>query len=184
MDRELLGDLDDGAVVDETSPLGRVANKMREVENRINSTDSGEETQSLQAKILAELDELLKQKQQQCNQAQSGQQSQSNSQQSRRETPNPQSQQPQQSEQPQQAAANQPEQAGNKPARDSQEGVREADGAKPELSDELADRIRAIWGHLPEHQRERMVQAFKEKYLQQYEELIKQYYTRLAEQKR
>lgn len=182
VDRELLGDLNDGAVEDQSSPLGRVAARMREVESRIGSTDSGAETQTLQDKIVADLTELLKQKQQQ-QQSQSPQQSPSNSQQSRRETPNPKDQQPKQGEQPQQAG-NQPQQAGNQPARDSEEGVREADNAQPELGDELADQIRAIWGHLPEHQRERMVQAFKEKYLQQYEDLIKQYYTRLAEQKR
>jgi len=44
--------------------------------------------------------------------------------------------------------------------------------------------IKDVWGHLPPHLREAMLNSFSEKYLPEYEELVKRYYEALAEKNR
>jgi aspartate aminotransferase-like enzyme len=41
--------------------------------------------------------------------------------------------------------------------------------------------IKDVWGHLPPHVREAMLNSMSEKYLPKYEELVKKYYEALAQ---
>jgi hypothetical protein len=172
LDDELLRDLgpaDEGAENDD-DPLSRIGRKMQEAQRLIAQRQPGEPAQKLQQDIVAELDELLKQARQQKQQQQ---QSSSNKkpQQSRRDKPG----QPQQ-----QPAGAKPEEAGNEPARESTDKLRNEAPAQPEIS-QVQDMLRELWGHLPEHERQQVINSTIEKFVPKYESLIKEYFKRLSE---
>jgi hypothetical protein len=71
----------------------------------------------------------------------------------------------------------------NKEPGDSQAGTREGQAEKPE--DPLKERVvKDVWGHLPPHLRDQLLNVYGEKYLPKYEELVRKYYEVLAEQSR
>lgn len=71
----------------------------------------------------------------------------------------------------------------NKEPGDSQTGTRQGQAEKPE--DPLKDRVvKDVWGHLPPHLRDQLLNVYGEKYLPKYEELVRKYYEVLAEQSR
>jgi hypothetical protein len=45
----------------------------------------------------------------------------------------------------------------------------------------LADFDRDVWGHLPDALRQEVDQYYRERFMPRYQELIRQYYSRLAE---
>jgi hypothetical protein len=61
-----------------------------------------------------------------------------------------------------------------------------SDAARAKAADESrrAQLIKDVWGHLPPHVRDAMQNAFGEKYLPRYEDLVKKYYEALAEKNR
>lgn len=66
---------------------------------------------------------------------------------------------------------------------DSQAGTRAGKAEKPE--DPLKERVvKDVWGHLPPHLRDQLLNVYGEKYLPKYEELVRKYYEVLAEQNR
>jgi hypothetical protein len=172
LDDELLRDLGpaDEATENDDDPLSRIGRKMQEAQRLIAQRQPGEPAQKLQQDIVAELDELLKQARQQKQQQQ---QSSSNKkpQQSRRDKPG----QPQQ-----QPAGGKPEEAGNEPARDSTEQQRPEAPAQPDIG-QMQDMLRELWGHLPEHERQQVINSTIEKFVPKYESLIKEYFKRLSE---
>ena len=120
--------------------------------------------------IVTELDELLKQARKQQSQQQQSSGSKK-PQQSRRDKPG----QPQQ-----QPAGGKPEEAGNEPARDSTEQQRPEAPAQPDIG-QMQDMLRELWGHLPEHERQQVINSTIEKFVPKYESLIKEYFKRLSE---
>lgn len=71
----------------------------------------------------------------------------------------------------------------NKEPGDSQAGTREGKAEKPE--DPLKERVvKDVWGHLPPHLRDQLLNVYGEKYLPKYEDLVRRYYEVLAEQSR
>ena len=66
---------------------------------------------------------------------------------------------------------------------DSVEGTRTGE-ARPAEDPLTAKLTKDVWGHLPPHLREQLLNVYSEKYLPKYEELVRQYYEALAEQSR
>ncbi|MEK6237779.1 MAG: hypothetical protein N2C14_23970 [Planctomycetales bacterium] len=180
LDRSLLEELKTDAEPDgDSHPFSQIARQMQRVESLISEGDAGDETQGVQREILGQLTELLKQAQKQCAQCQKPGQPQDSQQSRRSSVPKP----------------GQPKGGQPKPQQDSQQDnqpkqgeeatdrVEQADPEAAELDHEVTDLVRAVWGHLPEREREVLVQLFNEKYLPQYQQLIKQYYSRLARER-
>ncbi|MBX9789862.1 MAG: hypothetical protein K2Y37_13175 [Pirellulales bacterium] len=172
LDDELLRDLGpaEGETDEADDPLVRIGRKMQEVERLIAQLEPGEPTQKLQRDIVTEIDELLKEARRQRSQQQSSANKQR--QQSRRD----QADQPQQQE----PAGGQPDEGGNDPARDSTARLRPEATAEPDIG-QMQDLLRELWGHLPEHERQQVINSTIEKFVPKYESLIKEYFKRLSE---
>jgi tRNA 2-selenouridine synthase SelU len=69
------------------------------------------------------------------------------------------------------------------PSRNAQENVNAAQRARDEEA-RREQMVKDVWGHLPPHLRDAMLQSFREKYLPQYEDLVRRYYEALAEKSR
>ena len=144
------------------------------------NNDPGEVTQTIQEKILADLDGLIELSRQQQMQQQSAQ----NNQQRRRQQ-QAQKQLGQQKlaqQEPQQQQGNKPGQQGNKggqnPAQASNppgEGGRQVD-ASVELQEKFSE-----WGGLTERQREAILEGAGEKVIEKYRGLVDDYYRELGE---
>jgi hypothetical protein len=154
--------------------LARVSKNMRISEERLACKDAGEGTRRIQQEIVKDLDALIEQtKRQQQQQASSGNSSSAkdNRHQSNREMPGRQNQpdptrRPNATDQHSEASANQPGKWGK-----DQRG----DAGK------MADLYKDIWGHLPETLRQEMDQYSREKFMDKYSEMLKQYYSTIAE---
>ena len=172
LDDELLRDLGpaEGETDNADDPLVRIGRKMQEVERLIAQLEPGEPTQKLQRDIVSEIDELLKEARRQRSQQQSSANKQR--QQSRRDKPD----QPKQ----QQPAGGQPDEGGNDPARDSTARLRPEASSEPDIG-QMQDMLRELWGHLPEHERQQVINSTIEKFVPKYESLIKEYFKRLSE---
>ena len=146
----------------------RIARLMRQVQQRIENKEVSADTQRLQQEIVAELDALIEELRHQKKQS-SASSSQSSS------AGNPQVQQPdQQPDEGQQSPGNQP--ANNSTERLGQEDAVASDAAALEAL------VKQVWGHLPDRARQEMQNATVEDFLPKYQQLIEDYYRRLAEE--
>jgi len=146
---------------DSQDPVARIAEKMRAVQTRIAQHDTSSGTQAAQRQIVSELAALLEQAQQKPGA--SGKQGASGrgSEQARAGTGNP--------------ATGPPRDSANRIERGSSEQAKTAD---------TKDLLRRIWGHLPDKLREQMQASLSEEFLPKYEQIIEDYYRRLAEEGR
>ena len=71
----------------------------------------------------------------------------------------------------------------NQPARDSTERLGKNETQRPDMS-QLKGLMKDLWGQLPAHAREQMLQTSPEQFLPRYELQIEKYYKRLAEQQK
>jgi hypothetical protein len=169
---------------EEIERLEKAIAGMRAAGRRIEARDTGTETLRVQKQVLEDLNrllELLKQMlQNQQNQKQNQGQKQDQNQQ-QNQSPDPRSG-------PQSANSSAPkvtpqeqesEAEKSREARERQEAARRGAG-----EDERQRMIKDVWGHLPPHLREAMLNSFSEKYLPKYEDLVKKYYEALAERNR
>lgn len=166
-DRDPLDEPDLDAATSGGDPLIRLGEQMRRVEQSLEQHRSGRGTQQAQQRIIDELDQLLRElrRQQQQASAQSSAQTRA-----RR----------QQVGQPQ----NQPGGSGgesNQPARDSSERLGSAAAERPDR-EQLESWLKDLWGHLPEREREMMINATIERFVPKYELLIEEYFKRLIDQ--
>lgn len=165
LDQELLKGLTDGedaGQLGEQYPLGAVNRRMREVEALIANSRSGRATQQLQSKILQDLDDLIKEQQKQCQggNCKPGGKSGQKTADSR--------------------SARQPgKQPAEGPTRESAEKLRNHQAARPDMAD-MKDLLKGVWGQLPEHQREQMLQSYEEQFLPKYEQMIADYFRSIA----
>ncbi len=145
------------------NPLTHVAESMRDVQQRIGQQDTSRSTQQVQEQIVADLDMMLKQLQQQCQACQAAQ-SQAESQQAGK------------------AGTPQGQAAAKSPAEDSTTRLGQAETAETqaESQDSL---LRQAWGQLPATVRQRMNSAAPEKFLPKYSKLIEDYFRRLSEER-
>ena len=176
LDDELMRDLDAGgdeAGQDRSTPLMQVsAQKMRQVERLMSKTDSSQPTQKLQKEIIHELDELMAAARRRQNQPSGGSSSSQGSRRDRIVT------QPQQSTSEQTAARD-----SERPARDSSPRQVDREPHKPDMA-KMNDLLRELWGHLPERERQRVINSTVEKFVPKYELLIEEYFKRLADSAR
>lgn len=162
--RELGSDLEED---DADSPLGKVGRAMRRVEQLVSQTRSDEPTQDLQNQIVKDLDQLLqaaRQRQQQKSKSSSG------NQQASRE---PAGKQP--------GTGGQPGGASNQPAQESNDSLQNRTATRPDPA-AMRDLLRDLWGHLPEHERQMVINSTIERFLPKYELMIEAYFQRLAEE--
>lgn len=162
-DAELLRSLEEklGHADHANDPLLRAGRRMREVEQRIVRQDIGDETQAEQKQIVKDLEELIERVKNgqcpSCGGSCSGQRQQD----------------------PQQAQKQKPGNSGQKPgAGTSTEGARQAGRGTLEAVQKAGrdDLIKREWGHLPEQERLRVMQQFKEAFLLKYEDQLIRYY--------
>jgi hypothetical protein len=152
--------------------LSRISRQMRLVQERIAQQEVSEKTQGLQKQIVADLDALIKQIQQQQKKQQGSPSS------SKAQTPGGEVKQP--SNQPN---AGQPQQPSEKPARTSDDELTQRN-ATPTDAAAMQAMIKRVWGHLPDRVRQEMQNASVEEFLPKYQELIEDYFRRLAEEER
>lgn len=150
--------------------LSRISRQMRLVQERIAQQEVSETTQGLQKQIVADLDALIKQIQQQQKKKQGSPSSS--------KTQNPGGEVKQPNNQPN---AGQPQQPNEKPSRNSEERLTERD-ADPTDAAAMQAMIKRVWGHLPDRVRQEMQNASVEEFLPKYQELIEDYFRRLAEE--
>jgi len=156
------------AVSEDENPLLGVARLMQQAERRIADNKAGKDTRVLQEQVVAKLDQLIDEARRRCSQG--GKTSSQPG--SRRPTGEP------------QTPSSPGEQANDNPAANST--VRppgESEDVRVSDLKMIKDVMHELWGELPEHQRQRMLQAPPEVFLPQYETLIEEYYRRLAEEK-
>jgi hypothetical protein len=148
-------------------PLVEVKRKMETAESLLRGGDSVDRAGPVQQQVVAELDALIEQLAKQC----SSSSSQSNGQ------PKPGSQRSQSANSQQAARPGR----GTAPARDSTSQIQRDDSQAVQFADREGLH-KNLWGHLPPHIREQMLQAHSDEFLPQYELEIEEYFRRLAEE--
>jgi hypothetical protein len=161
-------DIELGPQVD---PLTRIGRRMKAVQERIAARDTSRDTQNIQDGIVQDLAALLEELQKAGKQpSPSPSQNAATPQRTTVDQPGPQQGQP--SDTP-----------SENPARESVERLGNVDPAAAE-AERLQALLKQVWGHLPDRVREQVVNPTVEQFLPKYEELIKDYYKRLAEERR
>ena len=146
----------------EDNPLRRIMERMKLIEEKIAEADASQQTQKVQQEVLDDLSLLIEQLQKQCAQSQQSGKSQPSS-----------SQKPKAGN----SAAQRPS---DKPSPDSRERMDKAKKSKVAgLSPEQL--VKEVWGHLPPKIVEQMTRQSVDKFLPKYEQLIEDYFRRLAE---
>ncbi len=156
---------------EDEDPLAQIARQMRESQQRIGRADSGDATQQLQRQIIEELDRLIRQARQKAGQCQPG------------------------AGQPQPAAPPAPtgqmpgkpgaagQKPGNRPAA-ANSSRPPGDGRIQKAGlERTRSMMKQLWGELPEHVRQQMLQLPDEEFPPKYELLIEDYFRRLSEEK-
>jgi hypothetical protein len=144
----------DSADESDSSPLGEAIKQMRDVEKRLDKTDTGEDTRKEQQEIVKKLDNILRE----MRRNQQGQQGQM-----RRVT---------------QAGQRQGNQQGQQQGSDpnaNARGVGPQRPARPSVRDVLTD-DKNPWGNLPASLREELANVFKEQGLKNKENMIDKYF--------
>ncbi|MCA9248046.1 MAG: hypothetical protein KDA42_13050, partial [Planctomycetales bacterium] len=122
------------------NPLARIGQQMRSVETRIAGDQPPQETREMQEKIVADLEALIKQAQQQQKQQKSG---------GSKGAPSSQRSDIKQPKSGSQSKTGAGQTNSKKPARDSTSRLGTAEAAAAERQ-QMQDRIKDLWGHLPE----------------------------------
>jgi hypothetical protein len=170
LDRQLLEQLGEGEDIGEEpeNPFVSIGRRMRTAEELIRRRITSERTQRLQDQIVADLERLIEQLNKQC---QSGQRNSSGS-------PKPAGKPGGQSQ-----AGSGENQGGNRPAKESTDRVGVASTDEAEM-ERMRQMLKRVWGHLPPKVREQMSSGTIEEFLPKYEQLIEDYFSRLAKEER
>jgi len=160
-----------GPAGEKDDPLVDIARQMHQAEGLLGQAECGPRTQQLQGRIVADLEELLKEARKRCGG--SGQRS------------SPQSAQgggPQPGGRPKQNPNPSPSKIAAKPG---PKPTPQAKGAGPSRADpaQRAALQSRVWGNLPQRERMQMEQKPPEQFLPKYDLLIEEYFRRLAEEK-
>jgi len=168
---QLLRQLGEAAVAEDENPLLTIARRMHSVEGNLDRHQCGPSTQTEQEQIVADLDALIEQARKACKKGvSSGQPSQQVS--SRAPIGRP---------QPKAGTGN--GKPGQQPATNSNRRPRGNGTAQKVDMGQMRRLIKRLWGELPEHQREQMLQLPVEQFLPKYELLIEEYFRRLSQEK-
>lgn len=159
---------------EEDDPLLRAGRRMRDAEEKLARLDAAKATRELQEKALADLEELLKQAQNNNNQNQNQQQKKKSQ---KKKSSRQQQRQPQLSQaQKQQQQQNQSQQ------QDKQSAKKESKGRANRENMLSANERKDVWGHLGEMLRQELIQHAKEDYLPKYRQMLEDYYETIATQ--
>jgi hypothetical protein len=159
---------DIGAPGHDEDPLMRISEAMRSAENLIPKQVKRATAEQVQRRIVQDLAALIEQAEKQhAQQASSSKQSKSQKTAKRQMV--------------QQPKSGRSGKDSNKPAKDSTDRLSKADATEPDPQ-LRRDLLKDVWGHLPAHAREQMLQNAPEQFLPQYELMIERYYKRLAEE--
>ncbi len=178
-----------GAVQDEIDRLERAIAGMRSAQKRVAQSDSSAQTQKIQERVIKDLQDLLAflKKQQGRQQGMPNQNQPDEKNRSQKQRQKLQKGQGNPENSGRQESPDTPDSQGGRrnddKTSDSQEST-EAARAKAADESRRAQLVKDVWGHLPPHLREAMQNAFGEKYLPRYEDLVKKYYEALAEKNR
>jgi hypothetical protein len=172
--------------------LERAAGLMRSAGERLQNGQTGQKTRADQQEAVAALDELIRQLEQPPPPSDGGSPPPPDPQ----KTPPPNSQDSQQNQKPPSPQSPQPDQPDQSQRPDqrtqqNQPGEREQPEDSEERERERQRREAAelkrkklqtdVWGHLPEHLREQLLNTYSERMLPKYENLVRQFYERLSE---
>jgi hypothetical protein len=167
--------------------LGRLTKNLRMAEDRLDHKDTSDATQQLQRDILSDLDALISQsgrrqpqpQEQQQQDSQQGSRPQRSGSKRQQGQPRAGGQRSQRSQTTARKSAPTPGQAAQRQAG----APRPADRRAEELN-KIADLYKDVWGHLPETMRQEMDQYAREQFMAKYQDLLKQYYSTIAEKGR
>jgi hypothetical protein len=154
-------------------PLARIGQQMRKVEQLIERRKSAKPSEPLRQEIVKELAQLIEQIEQQQSQQASSSRSKGSQSVAQRE----------QVKQSKQSDGRSGSGQANQPARDSSDRLGRNEAQRPDL-DQMKGMMKDLWGQLPAHAREQMLQTSPEQFVPRYELLIEKYYKRLAEQQK
>jgi hypothetical protein len=150
-------------------PFQRITEQIRDAEQRLARSDSGNDTQELQRRIVDDLEKLIDQiEQQQQQQQQSSSQSQQTANAQRKPgagQPKPASQQPQNERDSQQA-------------KDSDDKIRKGQVRKPDPG-RIKSLLEKVWGSLPERERQNVMQSSVDDFPAKYQGVIEEYFKTL-----
>jgi hypothetical protein len=163
---------DVGMPCNEQDPLLHISEEMRAAEGWIPLQNRRVATEAVQERIVEKLARLIQQTEQQQQAQQSSKSSQKQPQSSQRK-----------SAKQSKSGQGGDSQDSNKPAQDSTDRVGQAKPVRPD-AETVKSLIKDTWGHLPERDREQVLQHSPEQFLPQYEVMIERYYKRLAEEHR
>jgi hypothetical protein len=180
--------------MDEQETLARVARNMKASEDRLANKELGEGVRLVQKDIVDDLDKLINKLNQPNSggggssgasggqKQQSGQQASSGGRRSQQKPGQGQSAQ----QKPGQGNSGQKpgqgsQQVSSKPGAGSNPG---AGNGGPQGENKIPDIYKDIWGHLPESLRQEMMAYSREEYMAKYKDIIKQYYSTIAEKGR
>jgi hypothetical protein len=156
---------------------------MRASEDRLRGKDAGEGTRQIQQDILTDLDSLIEENRRQQQQ----QQSNSNSRSSRaggataRERRDQQARGSGQQERQRQLGSGQRNRPETQPQQAAtNDGLGGGRTTRDDVS-KIADLYKDVWGHLPEALRQEMDAYSREHFMAKYNDLLKRYYSTLAE---
>lgn len=155
-------------------PLARIGQQMRKVERLIEQQKAAQPSEALRQQIVQELAKLIDELEQQRRQ-QSGSAGKSSKPQAlaTREMV----------KQSKQSASKPGNGDANQPARDSTDQLRRGEVQRPD-PEQMKGMMKDLWGQLPAHAREQMLQTSPEQFVPRYELQIEKYYKRLAEQQK
>ncbi|MDB5348163.1 MAG: hypothetical protein JWP89_6540 [Schlesneria sp.] len=208
LSKELFKDLDEGQTKkpEKDNKLERAANGMRDAGDKLNENQTGQDTRKVQEQVIRDLDELIKQMQNPPPPPQgqggggggggssggaSGKGSQSQMQKpGGGQGQSQQGQSRQMSGQGKAGKAGQGQQGTESSKSGSQEkkvaeGSDERTESERKASEEAARKKKLemdVWGHLPPHLRDQLLNTYGEKVLPKYQHLVKQFYEALSEQ--
>jgi hypothetical protein len=180
---ELLKAIDPNAVEEESelSRITRAIEGMRTAQSKIEARDAGKATQEVQARVVKDLEELIRQlqEQQQTSSSSPKKKEQNKNQKQKQMIQSGKQQDPQNSTAQSKAEQQSGGQRSEEASRDSTERTEKGEPVAPDLA---APRKLAkdVWGHLPPALREELLNVYSEKYLPKYEDLVRRYYEALA----
>jgi hypothetical protein len=167
LDEQLKRELGAAAEKEDDNPLSAVAQAMLQVRLRMMQSDSGPATITLQKQIVTDLDRLIEQARKSC-----GQCSSSAPQSATQKAGSP-------SSKPSSKGA---QRTGTKPESVDVDKKSGGQSRKPDM-DEMQSLMKDLWGELPAHEREQMLQLPAEDFMPKYQELLEDYFRGLSEEK-
>lgn len=191
--KELFKDLDEGvAEKEKDDKLNRIAKGMRNAGEKLDGDETGEETRKVQQQVIKDLDDLINQLQNpppsgggggggDGASSRAGKSGQGQMQKMQSKGQLGKSEQSKGQMGSQNAQLNK---SGGKDRKDAQGSDERTDSERKAAEEEARKKKLEmdVWGHLPPHMREQLLNTYGERMLPKYQQLVKQFYESLSEQ--